>query len=241
MTDNITKYYDNKNLKFVCSPPDENGYYTQSEYKLDPITKDYKFTHKSVVRLYKAPVKIYYRAVERQKNWVKFGAAAISNEGVTTLSSELIFMESPFKTKIKDEDETKKMDLITEEDKSLCKKCGGDHWTRVCPGNRTEKEKSESKKDKSEVKEIKHDFEPNVTIQVSNLDKNTNEFDLYDLFSPLGPIKFVSIAKDFKTKVSRGFGFVMFKNSSDAASSIERYNNHGYKHLLLKVSLVNHK
>ena len=72
-----------------------------------------KFKIVTKLRKYTVTKKIYPVALER-KNWDKFGKAAISNENVTTVSEEDVFMDfGPF-TK---EEETKKEETKKEETK----------------------------------------------------------------------------------------------------------------------------
>jgi transformer-2 protein len=54
-------------------------------------------------------------------------------------------------------------------------------------------------------------------LYISNLSYKTEEQDLHDRFSDFGKIKNCKVIKDPYTKQSRGFGFVTFESSEDAA------------------------
>ncbi|KAI5812065.1 hypothetical protein BZA77DRAFT_221777, partial [Pyronema omphalodes] len=62
---------------------------------------------------------------------------------------------------------------------------------------------------------------------VKNLDDTivgTSE-DLQKLFEPFGAVASAHLATFNESKISKGFGFVAFKNSADAAKAKEKMNN----------------
>jgi translation initiation factor 3 subunit G len=210
--------------------PDENGYYTRVEYKINERNNQVKITTR--FKKFFQTRKVYPAAIERRENWVKFGAAASeNNNSVTCFSDELVFMEPPSpKNKIKNENVVKKeehLEIKEEKPKIICKKCNGSHWSRICDSF-VEKEKE----NKSTSPPLK------TSIQIINLGKDINEADLYDLFSTIGTIKRIFIARDYESQVSRGFGFATFTSEKDTENVIKRYNNYPYNNLIMQLSLV---
>jgi len=61
-------------------------------------------------------------------------------------------------------------------------------------------------------------------IFVGNLNFNTSEDDLRQLFSPYGQVDRVSILTDRDTGRSRGFGFVEMPNSEEGEKAIAALN-----------------
>lgn len=176
---------------------------------------------------------------ERKENWTKFGRAAISNEGVTTLSSEEVFMEPPSK-----EEEIKEIkEIVTPEnleEKRKCTICNGNHWTRIC---KMLKEKDKEKleiKEKFEIKEKpKNNFDTSTTIKISSLNKNVGEHDLYEMFSYDNTIiTKISIPKDMSANYSKGIAFITFKNKEDAEIAIKKSNNRGIDNVIIHVSFL---
>ena len=61
-------------------------------------------------------------------------------------------------------------------------------------------------------------------IFVGNIDFNTTEDDLRQLFSPYGAVDRVSIMTDRDTGRSRGFGFVEMANTEEGEAAIAALN-----------------
>ncbi len=61
-------------------------------------------------------------------------------------------------------------------------------------------------------------------IFVGNLDFNTTEDDLRQLFSPYGAVDRVAIMTDRETGRSRGFGFVEMANTEEGEKAIAALN-----------------
>ena len=57
-------------------------------------------------------------------------------------------------------------------------------------------------------------------IYVGNIAFNVSADDLRNTFSNYGPIEDINLVIDRQTGVSRGFGFITFKNQFDAESSL---------------------
>jgi RNA recognition motif-containing protein len=62
---------------------------------------------------------------------------------------------------------------------------------------------------------------------VGNLSFSTNERELHELFSQVGPLESARIITDRDTGRSRGFGFVEFSDPTVAAAAIQKF--HGYE------------
>jgi hypothetical protein len=63
--------------------------------------------------------------------------------------------------------------------------------------------------------------------------------DLTELFAPVGPLAAVRIMRDLKTNESKGFGFVYFHSSADAAAAIRRVTGRTMEGRRIKVSYAN--
>jgi RNA recognition motif-containing protein len=65
-----------------------------------------------------------------------------------------------------------------------------------------------------------------MRIYVGNLSFNTEERQLEQLFSPLGPVGSVRVIRDHVTGRSRGFGFVEMINSDEGRAACEALDQH---------------
>jgi len=222
--------------------PDADGCITRTSFKFGKHGKIIK----TVSKIKMITKRVYKSAIERQNNWVKFGLAAISNEGVTTVSDELIFMEDPLSLENNEINETneinkKEKEIIIEKNitnndtikdkktKIICNICKGDHWSRICP----------SKNEKNENIITTPEIEKHIVVRVLNVATDVTEPDLYELFSCIRNIQYIYILKDFETRMSRGVAYIGFKNIEDAEMCISKFNNFGYNYLLLKLELAN--
>lgn len=61
---------------------------------------------------------------------------------------------------------------------------------------------------------------------VGNIDWNTTQEDLSNLFSELGEVEEAVIITDKFTGRSRGFGFVTYSDDSVAEQAVEKFNGH---------------
>lgn len=61
-------------------------------------------------------------------------------------------------------------------------------------------------------------------IYVGNLPWDVTKARLEEIFSKFGEIEDAMVASDKRTRRSRGFGFVTFKNKEDAKKAIEEMN-----------------
>uniref|UniRef100_A0A673L577 RRM domain-containing protein n=1 Tax=Sinocyclocheilus rhinocerous TaxID=307959 RepID=A0A673L577_9TELE len=62
------------------------------------------------------------------------------------------------------------------------------------------------------------------SLLVSNLMTCVSKEELLEVFIPFGPISTVHVCRNELTKVSRGFGFITFKQRRDAESALEALN-----------------
>lgn len=83
--------------------------------------------------------------------------------------------------------------------------------------------------------ETMYSRDDSATVRISNVSRSTEEADLDELCKPFGSIKRIFLSRDRETGESKGFAFVAFQSSSDAAKCIERLNGYGYDHLILSV------
>jgi len=80
----------------------------------------------------------------------------------------------------------------------------------------------------------KSDRDETATVRVTNLSEDTKETDLNELFHRFGPIRRIYLAKDKTTGLSKGFAFINFVFTEDAAKAIEKLSGKfGYDHLIL--------
>ena len=75
-----------------------------------------------------------------------------------------------------------------------------------------------------------------MNLFVGNLDKETTEDELAELFSEYGEVKSAKIIRDIYSGDPRGFGFVEFSNKADAINAINEMNGKEYKGQELKVN-----
>jgi RNA recognition motif-containing protein len=61
-------------------------------------------------------------------------------------------------------------------------------------------------------------------LYVGNLDFQTTEEELHELFEPYGTVERVTMPCDFATGKPRGFAFVEMKNENDAAEAMLALN-----------------
>jgi len=73
------------------------------------------------------------------------------------------------------------------------------------------------------------------TIRVTNLPEEIQDADIRELFSPLGRISRIFLARDKYTGASKGFAFVSFDRKEDAAKAVATVHGHGYANLILNV------
>ncbi|KAK9812647.1 hypothetical protein WJX72_001226 [[Myrmecia] bisecta] len=66
---------------------------------------------------------------------------------------------------------------------------------------------------------------PKTTLYVGGLEENVNEAILHSAFIPFGDIKDVNIPLDNATGKHRGFGFIEFEDTEDAAAAIDNMHN----------------
>merc|ERR1712080_636615 len=84
---------------------------------------------------------------------------------------------------------------------------------------------------------LRPDEDEGCGLRVTNLSENCTENDIHDLFGKIGKIKRVFLARDKKTNLPRGFGYVTYERKTDAATAIKALNKYPYDHLILNVEL----
>jgi RNA recognition motif-containing protein len=73
-------------------------------------------------------------------------------------------------------------------------------------------------------------------LYVGNLDYNTTEATLSELFSSIGDVESVALITDRMTGRSRGFAFIEMASSSDAQKAIEQLNGRQVDSRAIKVA-----
>jgi RNA recognition motif-containing protein len=68
-----------------------------------------------------------------------------------------------------------------------------------------------------------------MNIYVGNLDYKVRESDLEQLFGEYGEVSSANVITDKHSGRSKGFGFVVMDNDSDAKQAIESLNGHMLK------------
>lgn len=71
---------------------------------------------------------------------------------------------------------------------------------------------------------------------VGNLDYNTTQREVEDLFSQVGPIREVFLPADRATGRPRGFAFVDYESEEDAQAAIEKFDGHDLSGRALRVN-----
>lgn len=75
-----------------------------------------------------------------------------------------------------------------------------------------------------------------MNIFISNLNYNTVESELQELFEQHGTVESAKIIMDRDTGRSRGFGFVEMPNDQEALQAIEQLNEREFKSKVLRIA-----
>jgi len=81
------------------------------------------------------------------------------------------------------------------------------------------------------------DQQQEASLRVTNLSEDVKEGDLQDLFSSVGRLQRVYLAKD-ENGASRGFAFVTYYTRDDALKAIKKLHGYGYDNLILQVQFA---
>lgn len=73
------------------------------------------------------------------------------------------------------------------------------------------------------------------SLRVSNLSENITEGDIHDLFGQCGRLRRVFLARDRRTRMAKGFGYVTYDSKRDAEKAIRMLNKYTYDYLVLGV------
>ena len=173
--------------------------------------------------------KVFQSVVDRKQNWIKFGiATSPDNDNITTISKYDVPMENPH---------NKEFDCL----------CGYIHWDLPCWAeidgkivkfgykldeyeNIKKEVKNERKYDRKEKSDKKEEKKDTFSLSIENITEEVKDYDIYDLCSPFGKIK--------KISVRRGIAFVSFFNERDVNKALENLDKKGFNHLFLKVQKI---
>ena len=226
--------------------PDKDGIITRTEYMINERNNLVKVTTRFKKHSYVS--RIYNSAIERRRNWTKFGLAT-GDDNVTFISPDEVFMEDP-RIKSIDNKPVVKSDNIT------CRICLESHWTMLCPlkddsinnVDNVEKIETINKKLEAKVEEpreprdkwgnIIKPIDPNTVkkaIRVTNLAPEISEYELYKIFSIYGKILNISIAKHKNTQLSRGFGYILFDTREIAEKVMDKLQNYRCCNVIIKL------
>jgi RNA recognition motif-containing protein len=89
----------------------------------------------------------------------------------------------------------------------------------------------------SSVSVPNNQWAPGTNLFIFHLPPDLDDAGLYSLFKPFGEVLSVKVMTDKMTGVSKGFGFVKFKNYDDAMSAINTMNGYQIGGKYLKVTL----
>ena len=216
----------------VDSEKDENGYFTRTEYIKKENGKMVKRISK--IRIYKEIKHIYPKVIERRENWKPFGLAASSNNNITFVSNEDIFMEAPQKDNaseiIYSETESGKCFEPIKEDYRK----NFDNRDNKKNDFRKNKEMSSEEFEKFKIeRQEKYDKnkkdEKNI-LMISNLPYGLSPSDFYKMFSP-GNVQGIYY--------NNNIAIIKLKNNEEGKKLVEHSEKHkfGYNHQLVKFQI----
>ena len=205
----------------------EDGIKTRISYKINEKNELIKVTQqiKVITEIKKTSKNVLERG-KRLKN-KKFGNAKNNDNNNITFRDNCDFkILKP--SECEDEDET--AGNLTDSIKKFQKKRIIKQKTDV--NKKKTDDKYESSRKKYQDNSNKYNYN---SLRVSNLSEQTTEQDVHELFNYFGRIQRVFIVRDKITQKSRGFAFITFSNSKDAANALNNLNGYGYDNLILKV------
>lgn len=77
-----------------------------------------------------------------------------------------------------------------------------------------------------------------VKVYVRNLSKATTQEELQVLFTKAGTVTAVTMIKDRKSGVSRGFAFITMSSQNEADRAVSMFNSYSFDDQELKVDLA---
>lgn len=80
-----------------------------------------------------------------------------------------------------------------------------------------------------------------MTIYIGNIPYTMKDQNLVDLFQEFGSVESAKVIVDKKTKRSKGYGFIVMKNSTDEETAILEMNGKDVGGRKVKVSKANPK
>lgn len=81
----------------------------------------------------------------------------------------------------------------------------------------------------------RYDRDEFPTVRVSNIFEEATDYDIRPMFSNIGNVKNVHLARDRETGESKGYAYVSFYDKKDAETAIAKLNGYKLEYLLLSV------
>eukprot|EP01100_Stratorugosa_tubuloviscum_P014239 TRINITY_DN748_c0_g1_i1.p1 TRINITY_DN748_c0_g1~~TRINITY_DN748_c0_g1_i1.p1 ORF type:complete len:257 (+),score=115.65 TRINITY_DN748_c0_g1_i1:109-879(+) len=243
----------------------EESLETISELSVNEKGQKIKIT-KQIAQITKE-YRVNKRVLARHANWKKFGECADATgpeEGITTVGDETS-IELP-KTGIDTRvlapcSPTRYYKFF--QTWIICRICGarGDHWTADCKFAKTEETRTttttetpapvpvpavsniyippslrEPRSSSTTSLRKKEDY---PTIRISSLPEDIDDNELDALCSNYGSISRLYMARDQRTKLSKGFAFISYYKKEDAERALLKLEKYGYNNVILHAEWAN--
>lgn len=167
------------------------------------------------------------KEVLNREKWAKFGKCTGvegMEAGITMISNEDIKLNLYCHEKPIIEEDVKSEVVSL---KITCRNCGkGGHFTSKC---------KETQKEVVPIPKISAQENSQVivyTLYVSNVEEETTQADLWNLFKPFG-----NLTKVYLPKSKSGFALVSFSKEENSKDAISRLNGRAYGKLILSVQV----
>ena len=172
------------------------------------------------------------RGVLERRNWAKFGAAAVSNDGVTTIGPE-VHIEY-VNDKRNSEPQPK---IVSKPEKQLLfsERMKLDKYKKLHEKRRAnEKSETTSLDDLNKKQKYippnkrggrKNKFDNDFVVCVKNLPADINRDDLRNIGEEYGDVVKAQVLTDRITRVSKGIGFIHYRTEDEREFAIHHLNN----------------
>ncbi|CAI4224139.1 unnamed protein product [Auanema sp. JU1783] len=231
------------------SQVDKDGIRTVVDYVTEDDGTRYKIVTKFQIIQKKVP-----RVVADRKKWKKFGESERDPPGPQVSTTyvaeevEMQFTRNRAGEQILDVQEDKQ--IIKATNREHCRYCkGNDHWSTSCPykemynmEDETDTTDEKTAFGSKSIGNARGDLRGNMdrrsdenTCRVTNMPQELEEAELREMFSAIGKVVRVFIARDKLTNQPKGFAFVTYDSRQDAERAIAELNGKPKYHMILKV------